>query len=101
MEIFAKNLNQLLSENKISRYKFAKDIGVNKQTVSFWCEEVNEPKISYLKKIAEYFDVSADFLLGLKTYDGQDTPKTSSADNNVTGNGNVVIINSDKVRIRT
>ncbi len=35
-------------------------------TVSNWENDINEPKISYLKKIAEYFDVSADYLLGLE-----------------------------------
>lgn len=70
MKIFEERLNKLLSENGISRYKLAKDLGVSKQTVAFWCDGVNEPKISYLKKIAEYFYVSADYLLGLENYDG-------------------------------
>lgn len=70
MRIFADRLNKLLEENGITKYKFAKDIGVNKQTVAFWCDEVNEPKISYLRLIAEYFDVSADYLLGLENDDG-------------------------------
>lgn len=48
----------------VSRYKLAKDLGVNKQTISFWEEGVNEPKISYLCKLADYFEVSTDFLLG-------------------------------------
>lgn len=70
MTIFAERLNKLLSENNISRYRLAKDLGVCKQTVTFWCDGINEPKISYLKLIAEYFYVSADYLLGLENYDG-------------------------------
>ena len=70
MDIFTIRLNKLLKENKTTKYRLAKDLGVNKQTVSFWCDGINEPKISYLQKIALYFDVSADYLLGLENEDG-------------------------------
>lgn len=63
-----KRLNELLQENKITKYKLAKDLNVNKQTVIFWCEGINEPKIHYLKDLANYFQVSADYLLGLSDY---------------------------------
>jgi len=32
---------------------------------SFWEQEVNEPKASYIKKLAECFGVSVDYLLGI------------------------------------
>lgn len=70
MDIFAERLNKLIKENKITRYRLAKDIGVNKQTIVFWCEAINEPKISYLIKLAKYFSVSSDYLLGLENEDG-------------------------------
>lgn len=70
MEIFIKRLNKLLKENNITKYKLAKDIGVSKQAVLLWCDGVNEPKISYLKSIAEYFDVTADYLIGLEDENG-------------------------------
>lgn len=63
-EIFAKRLKELLEEKEITKYKFAKEINVNKQTVSFWLDGINEPKISYLKIIADYFNVSSDYLIG-------------------------------------
>ncbi|HBF44575.1 MAG TPA: XRE family transcriptional regulator [Clostridiales bacterium] len=65
MVVFVERLNKLLSENKITKYKLAKDLKVSKQTVLYWCNGINEPKISYLKQLAEYFDVTADYLLGL------------------------------------
>lgn len=65
MEVFATRLKLLLKEHGMSMYRLAKEIGVNKQTVIFWCNGTNEPKISYLKKIALYFDVSADYLLDI------------------------------------
>ena len=73
MQIFVDRLNKLIDENKMSKYKLAQDIGVSKQAVFWWCSGVNEPKISYLKKIAEYFDVSCDYLLGLEDENGTKT----------------------------
>ena len=70
MTAFTERLNKLLTENNVTKYRLAKDLGVSKQTVVFWCDGINEPKISYLKKIAEYFVVSADYLLGMENYDG-------------------------------
>ena len=70
MQIFVDRLNKLIEENKITKYRLAKEIGVSKQAVLWWCDGVNEPKISYLRKIAEYFDVSCDYLLGLEDETG-------------------------------
>ena len=53
---------------ELSKYQLAKDIGVNKQTISFWEDGINEPKISYAIKLADYFDVSTDYLLGRKEW---------------------------------
>jgi len=70
MKIFVKRLNELINERKITRHKLSKDIGVNKQTVIHWTEGAFEPKISSLHKLAIYFDVSADYLLGLENEEG-------------------------------
>ncbi|MCL2375588.1 MAG: helix-turn-helix transcriptional regulator [Firmicutes bacterium] len=64
--MFVSRLNELIKEKGITRYKLAKELGVNNQTIAFWANGVNEPKISYLYKLAVYFDVSSDFLLGLE-----------------------------------
>ena len=88
MEIFVLRLNKLIKENKITKYRLAKDLGVSKQAVLWWCDGINEPKISYLQKIAIYFDVSADYLLGLEDETGAKTNIRDSF-NNFTNNGNI------------
>lgn len=64
MDIFTKRLNELIKEKGITRYQLSKAIKVNPQTIYFWCTGTNEPKISYLKAIADYFQVCSDYLLG-------------------------------------
>lgn len=63
-------LNKLIKENSITKYALAKKISVSKQAVLWWCDGICEPTISNLKKLAEYFDVSADYLLGLEDETG-------------------------------
>ena len=70
MDIFVDRINKLIKENKITKYKLAKDLNVSKQAVLFWCNGTNEPKICYLRQIASYFDVSADYLIGLEDETG-------------------------------
>lgn len=59
-------LQQQLKNNKISMYKLAKDLKHSKQTIINWCNGTNEPKASQIIELCKYFDVSADYLLGLE-----------------------------------
>ena len=68
MKIFADRLNKLMRDTQTSGYRLAKELGVDNQTVLNWQQDKNEPKITHLKMIAEYFDVSTDYLLGLAEY---------------------------------
>lgn len=52
-----------LSRN-INQVEFSKKLGVTKQCVSNWENDNVVPSIEMLCKIADYFNVSTDFLLG-------------------------------------
>jgi len=62
--IIGKKIKELRLERGISQKTLADAIGVNKRAVIFWEQEVNEPKANYILKLADYFCVSADYLLG-------------------------------------
>ena len=66
MSIFAQRLRELRQEKGLSMKQLAKELNTTDAAVSNWENEINEPKISYLKAIAKYFNVSADYLLGLE-----------------------------------
>ena len=70
MDIFTNRLNKLLKENDITRYRLAKDLSCSKSTILYWCDGKFEPKATEIRKIAEYFDVTTDYLLGLENEDG-------------------------------
>lgn len=65
-EIFAQRLNQLRTQNKISMQKLADEIGLkNKGTIGQFETEVTAPSADTLIALANYFNVSLDYLVGL------------------------------------
>ena len=66
--IFGERLKNLRKEKGLSQPQLAKEIGVSKGMISFWENGINEPTITYLIRLCNYFEVSADFLLGLSEY---------------------------------
>lgn len=66
MKVFAKRLKELRTEKKISMKTLAQAINTSDGAISNWENEINEPKISYLVKLAVYFNVSCDYLVGLE-----------------------------------
>lgn len=71
MEIFSIRLNKVLKENKITMYRLSKDLECSKATVTNWCYGLNEPRASDIARLAKYFCVSADYLLGLENENGE------------------------------
>lgn len=55
-------IKKLRIENKITQDHLAKILNVGKSTISQYENNINKPDIDMLKKIAEYFDVSLDWL---------------------------------------
>jgi len=68
MNAFGKILKQLRQERNLSQRKLAEELGFSNQTVSFWEIGRREPDLDTLTKIADYFEVSTDFLLGRKDF---------------------------------
>ena len=66
METFGLRLRELRHEKKIGQIQLAKEIDVGKSIVSLWEKDECEPTLSRLKALAEYFDVTIDYLAGLK-----------------------------------
>lgn len=56
-------IKKLRTENKITQDTLAKILNIGKSTISQYENNVNKPDIDMLKKIAEYFGVSLDWLM--------------------------------------
>jgi len=64
-EFFTEQLNRLLKSNKMTQQELAHKLDISKQSVSNYCSGKYFPEISRLIDIANIFDVSVDYLLGL------------------------------------
>lgn len=56
-------LKELRKKANISQLELGKIIGVTGQTVLNWESGIYEPKIEYLIKLADYFNVTIDYLV--------------------------------------
>lgn len=59
-------IHELRTARRISQVKLGEILGVSKQSVSNWENDNIQPSIEILMKLAEYFGVSTDYLLGLE-----------------------------------
>ncbi len=68
--LFAVRLSELLKESGISKRALAAAIGVSAMSVSDWSRGNIQPTAENIFLVAEYFHVSADYLLGLEDESG-------------------------------
>lgn len=64
MAIYGFRLKELREERGVSMMTLAKAIGVSDTAVCKWENQDSEPKLSYIIKLADYFNCSADYLIG-------------------------------------
>lgn len=62
--MFAERLKLLRQSKEMNQVQFADRLGVTKQSVSNWENDNIMPSIEMLVKIADFFNVSTDYLLG-------------------------------------
>ena len=59
-------IKELRLENELTQIDVAKGIDTSQRNISRWENEENEPSSSFVIKLAAFFGVSADYLLGLE-----------------------------------
>lgn len=64
MEIIAKRIKELRKEKGITQVELAKAIGISQAIVSQYENSIYEPTASIIVKLADYFGVCTDYLLG-------------------------------------
>jgi transcriptional regulator, xre family len=61
---FGERLGELLIERNISQRKLSRIIGVSSPTISDWVKGKVQPTADNILLVAEFFDVSTDYILG-------------------------------------
>lgn len=57
-------IKELRQQKGLKQDDIAKEFGISQQTISSYEKGIREPDITTLKKLADFFDVSLDYLLG-------------------------------------
>ena len=65
---FSEQLIALRVENNLSRAQLAVELNVSVRLISYWENSQRECDFDMLIKIADYFDVTVDYLLGRTDY---------------------------------
>lgn len=68
MEIFRKRFKELRAEKGLSFSAISKALNLSYQTVARWENGERLPSLETLVKIANYFGVTTDYLLGRTDY---------------------------------
>ena len=61
---FGTRFCELCEERKVTHYKVCKDLYIDNSYVTRWLNKKYLPSFEYLEAIADYFNVSLDYLLG-------------------------------------
>lgn len=82
-DIFPSNLRGLISQKGTTITALSKVLGISRQAVSQYADGTGQPNVDKLVKIADYFGVSSDYLVGLS--DIQTRNETLQGIHNETG----------------
>ena len=77
MAVFANILKTLRTDKHLSQQELATRLGISKSAVSMY--ERREPDFDILNKIADIFQVDADYLLGRSSLSHEPEPVTIAA----------------------
>ena len=64
---FSDKLRCLIEERNLTQKRVANDLNIAPSTIGGYVQGSSEPDFETLKILAEYFDVSTDYLLNVKT----------------------------------
>jgi len=69
--MFAQRLKQLRADKAINQIQLAQEMGVTQGTVGKWETGKRVPDTQMLIQLADFFDVTLDYLFGRKDYKAQ------------------------------
>lgn len=63
---YIERIKDLMSEERISQAELARSVGISQSAVCNWLNGKKEPSIDSLWRLADFFDVSVDYIIGRK-----------------------------------
>lgn len=66
--MYGVRIKELRKEKGLSQKELAEILNVDFRTISFWETERYEPNINQIMEICSFFNVSADYIIGIKDW---------------------------------
>ena len=66
--IVSERIKELMKEEQLTQVALANKIGLKQNTISAWLLGKKEPSIRSLWLLADYFNVTIDYIVGRKEY---------------------------------
>ena len=66
MKTIGTKIKELRKEKKLTQKELAEKLKIGQASISEWEKDLYEPTASAIKSLALFFNVSADYLLGLE-----------------------------------
>ena len=64
MNLFSKRLRQLRMKKKMTQISLSTRTGLSQETISAYERSASKPSVEVLARLADFFDVSTDYLIG-------------------------------------
>lgn len=64
--LVAQRIKDLMKSEKLTQMQLAHALEIGQSSISDWLNSKSEPSIENLWKLADFFDVSVDYLIGRK-----------------------------------
>lgn len=98
--MFKERLKQLRTEQNLTQKELAKNINTSQQNIGFWETGKRNPKYDMIEKLANFFNVSTDYLTGKSNIKTPESDIDKAIDKSVAYNGKT-ITNNDREAIKT
>ena len=63
---FSQNICMFRNQMGLTQQELADGVGVSQKSIDYWEKDRYEPKLSSLVKLAKFFGVTIDYLVGLE-----------------------------------
>ncbi len=63
---YIERIKDLMNEERISQAELARSVGISQSAVCNWLNGKKEPSIDSLWRLADFFDLSVDYIIGRK-----------------------------------
>ncbi len=67
-QLIMARLKELRKENQLTQLQLGKLLNISQDTISLWEKGKSLPGVEYIVALAKLYDVTTDYLLGLKDF---------------------------------